>query len=120
MPRRPGYIVGMFVVAGMMGMSNCASGGSENWTQVASAPEGVQLLHISGTVRRVNLEGGLWVIRDPAGTQFNPTNLPEAFRADGTAVEVDARRRDGMVSIGMVGPIIDVIRIRKRPAATQP
>jgi hypothetical protein len=54
------------------------------------------------------------VIRDAGGTQYNPTNLPEPFQVDGKAVEAEARRRDDMASIGMVGPIVELIRIRER------
>ena len=93
----------------------CASAGGEAWTEVMpSPPEAGQLLRMTGTVRRVELEGGVWVVRDSAGTTFNPTNLPAAFQREGLAVEVEARRRDDMASIGMVGPIVEIIRIRSR------
>jgi heat shock protein HslJ len=74
------------------------------------------MLHISGTVRHIELEGGLFVIEDADGTRYNPTNLPETFRVDGKVVEADARRRDDMVSIGQVGPIVELVRIRERAA----
>ena len=55
----------------------------------------------------------MYVIRDAAGTSYNLTNLPSEFRVDGLAVEADATRRDDLVSIGMVGPMVDLLRIRK-------
>ncbi|MGH8646061.1 MAG: META domain-containing protein [Gammaproteobacteria bacterium] len=75
------------------------------------------VLHITGTVQRLDLEGGLVVIRDAEGTQYNPINLPEAFRVEGMAVEAEAQRRDDVASIGMIGPIIELLRVRKRPGA---
>jgi hypothetical protein len=99
---------------GLIGMSGCASGSGDAWTQVAPSAAGIELLQISGTVERLDLEGGVWVIRDEAGTRFNPVQLPDAFRSAGLRVEVEARRRDDLFSVGMVGPIIEVIRIRAR------
>lgn len=69
---------------------------------------------LTGTVRHLDVEGGVWVIRDEAGTQFTPAALPEAFRVDGLAVELDARRRDDMVSTSMTGPLVEIVRIRRR------
>lgn len=71
-----------------------------------------EVLHFSGTVRYLDLEGGHYVITDAAGTNFNPLDLPEEFRGSGLEVEVDARRRDDMMSINMSGPQIEVLRIR--------
>ncbi len=88
----------------------------DGWTQVRAAPASdTATVRITGTVRYLDLEGGLYVIDDLQGTRFNPTSLPVAFRVDGTAVEVEAERTQGTVSIGMVGPQIDVIRIRRLP-----
>ena len=73
-------------------------------------------LSITGTVRHLDLEGGLFVIDADDGTRYNPMNLPDAFRVDGKAVEAVAHRRDDAVSIGMVGPMVELIRIRERGA----
>jgi len=37
------------------------------------------------------------------------------FRVDGLAVEADARRCDDVATIGMVGPVLELLRIRRRP-----
>jgi len=97
---------------------SCYSGArGMGWTEVAPPPsEASQVMTIAGTVRHLELEGGLWVIRDPQGTQYQVTNLPEAFRRDGLAVEAVARRRDDMMSIGQVGTLVELIRIRERRA----
>lgn len=88
------------------------------WQQVSAAPEGAgPVLTISGTVRYLQIEGGVYVIEDASGTRYHPTNLPESFRTDGQAVEAEGRRRDDMMSIGMVGPMVELVRIRERAAA---
>lgn len=99
--------------------TSCASAREQDWVELESqAPDSGQVLRIAGTVHYLDLEGGLFLIRDAEGAQYNPTNLPEAFQHEGMAVEVEARRRDDMASIGMVGPIIEILRLRQRPADT--
>jgi hypothetical protein len=88
--------------------------GGKDWVELR--PEGTgsgPTFRVTGTVHRLELEGGLFVIRDGEGTQYNPVNLPQSFRVDGIAVEADARRGDGVASIGMVGPIVELLRIRR-------
>jgi heat shock protein HslJ len=100
------------------GGGEAADGGEdEGWVEVKPEPAGDgPVLRLSGTVRHMDLEGGLYVIRDAEGTNYNPTNLPEAFRIDGLAVEAAAQARDDLMSIGMVGPMVDIVRIREREA----
>jgi heat shock protein HslJ len=98
-------------------LAACATGGggSGQWVELETEAAGnAPVIQLSGTVRHLDLEGGLFVIRDAGGTQYNPTNLPESFQVDGNAVEAEARRRDDMASIGMVGPMVELIRIRER------
>jgi hypothetical protein len=76
--------------------------------------EASQVLKLTGTIHRLELEGGQYVIRDAKGEQYKPVNLPAAFERDGLAVEAEARRRDDMVSTAMVGPLVELIRIRER------
>ena len=92
----------------------CASPRDPAWVDLPStAVDSGDVMRITGTVHRLEVEGGVWIIRDAQGTQYNPTNLPDAFRKEGMAVEAEARRRDDMASIGMVGPIIELRRIRQ-------
>ncbi len=88
------------------------------WTKPpAAGASTASTIRIAGTVHHLELEGGLFVIRDDAGTQYNPLNLPADHQVDGLAVDVEARRRDDTASIGMVGPMIEILRIRKRAGA---
>lgn len=93
----------------------CASGnGSGDWVIVsADGADSGSATRITGTVRHMDLEGGLYVIRDPEGKNYNPTNLPEAFQVDKMRVEAEARPRDDLASIGMVGPLVEILRIRE-------
>ncbi len=84
------------------------------WIELSSAAV-TSPLRLSGTIRHVDLEGGLYVIRVADGTQYNPLNLPDELKADGLAIEAEARRRDDTMSIGMIGTIVELLRIRKRP-----
>ena len=63
---------------------------------------------------RSDLEGGLYLIRSTEGKNYHPANLPDAFRTDGRATEAAAQRGDDSVSIGMVGVIVDLVRIQAR------
>ncbi|MBX3146182.1 MAG: hypothetical protein KF785_05385 [Gemmatimonadales bacterium] len=88
------------------------------WVVIEPPPDGAgQAVTIVGTVRHLDLEGGLYVITNSEGINYNPTNLPGGFRVDGKAVEAEGLQRDDMVSIGMVGPIVDIVRIRERPSS---
>jgi heat shock protein HslJ len=98
-------------------LSACAGSSEKGWLELS--PENAAsepVLRITGTVHHLDLEGGLFVIRDAGGTQYNPVNLPETFRSEGVTVEADARRRDNVASIGMVGPVVELLRIRRHDA----
>lgn len=57
---------------------SCASVGEKGWVEPTPQPVGSgPALHITGTVHHLDLEGGLFVIRDTQGTQYNPVNLPD-------------------------------------------
>lgn len=106
----------VLVPAAAMIRSSYESGGGKDWVELKSGSAGSgSTLHISGTVHRLDVGGGLFVIRDTEGRQYHPLNLPQAFRFDAAAVEADARRRDDVVSIEkMVGAVVELLRIRRR------
>lgn len=70
-------------------------------------------MHIEGTIRHLDLEGGVWVLEGDDGTTWNPTNLPEGFRTEGLEVEAEARIQEDAMSMAMVGPLIEIVRIRR-------
>lgn len=98
-------------------LAACASSAPDEWRQLGTSPQdSAQTLRITGTVRYLDIEGGVHVIVDAQGTRFTPTNLPESFRSDGAQVEVEATRQLDMVSATMVGPLIELVRIRRLSA----
>jgi hypothetical protein len=76
--------------------------------------ESEELLHLVGTVEWMELEGGFFAIRAEDGTTYEVMNLPERFQEDGLPVEARAVPRGDMASIRMVGPIVELVRIRER------
>jgi heat shock protein HslJ len=87
----------------------------EGWVQVKQDADGPgQEITLRGTVRHLALEGGVWVIEDAAGTRYTPMNLPDGFQQDGMTVEAEGRRRDDVMSVSMVGPMVELLRIRER------
>ena len=76
---------------------------------VSTAPRGrgVAVAKITGTVRRMSLEGGLWVLVGDDGEQYHLKDAPAGLRRDGMRAEVDGERPDG-ASIAMVGSILAV------------
>jgi hypothetical protein len=92
---------------------SCASGGDPGWVELKTAST-EPVLRITGTVHHLDLEGGLFVIRDATGTQYNPLNLPADFQVEGLLVEAEAQRASDVASIGMVGPLVELLRIRRR------
>ncbi len=103
-------------------LAACASGGggreSNPWEELGRGEQSGPVFHLGGTVRHVELEGGLFVIDAADGTRYVPTNLPTEYQIDGLALEAEARRRDDMASIAMVAPLVELVRIRKAPAGT--
>src|SRR3954464_265007 len=101
-------------------LAACASGGagreSNPWEELGHGEQSGPVFHLGGTVRHVELEGGLFVIDAADGTRYVPTNLPTDYQVEGLALEAEARRRDDMASIAMVAPLVELVRIRKAPA----
>jgi hypothetical protein len=105
------------LVVALAGVLSCA-GNDRGWVELQPAPQSGQdilpTFLINGTIQYVNVEAGLFVIRDAEDRKFNPINLPDAFKRDGLVVEAEARRRDDLESTTMVGPMVELVRIRAR------
>ncbi len=71
-------------------------------------------IRIVGVVKHLSLEGGVFTIQGEDGVTYNPTNLPAEFQKDGLRIEAEGRRRDDMMSIQMVGPMVQLERVRAR------
>ena len=112
----------VMLVAACAGRGNGAGSGADpdhsagaRWTEVKHEADGRgEAITLRGTVRHLDLEGGVWVNEDAGGARYTPMNLPDAFQRDGMAVEAEGRRRDDVMSVSMVGPMVELLRIRER------
>jgi hypothetical protein len=98
-------------------LAACSSGGgsTSDWVVPTPPAEGKgEQTRITGAVKFHEVEGGFYAIQGADGVTYEPTNLPEEFRQEGLAVEVEARRRTDVMSVRQVGTIVDIERIRKR------
>ena len=103
----------------LMAMAACADGAAgreaAEWvTPNPAAEEGGTEVRIIGIVTHVALEGGFFAIRGDDGVTYDPTNLPPEFQKDGLKIEAEARRRDDIMGIHQVGPIVQLVRVRAR------
>jgi len=67
----------------------------------------------TGTIVYVDLEGGFYALDADNGRRYEPTNLPADFRHHGLRVRFRGRVRTDMVSIRMVGPILEILEIQR-------
>lgn len=82
--------------------------------RIDSEEGAANLVEIEGIVRYHELEGGFYAIQSREGETYNPTNLPEEFRQDGLPVRARVRIRGDMMGIHQVGPLVEIVEIRKR------
>jgi putative lipoprotein len=105
-------------VVALLSLTSATIGATQttDWVEIKTDPgDTTPPLRVAGTVQRLPIEGGVWIIRDTAGTRYQPTNLPDAFKVDGMTIEAEARRAKNVVSIGMAAPLLNLVRIRQRP-----
>ena len=70
-----------------------------------------QTFRIQGTVVYKDLEGGFFAIESDTGKIYDPINLPDHFKKQGLKVKVNAKLRNDVGGIHMVGDIIEIIDI---------
>ena len=98
--------------AALLALLAC-SASSHEWVEITAEPSvSAPTIRLMGTMVYLDVDGGMFVIRDADGTQYNPINLPDSFKVDKMAIEADVRQRDDLVSGSMVGPMIELLRIR--------
>jgi inhibitor of cysteine peptidase len=67
-----------------------------------------ELINDTGIVTYNNLEGGFYGIVGTDDTNYDPINLPDDFKTDGTEIRFTAYQRDDMMSFHMWGQIIEL------------
>jgi hypothetical protein len=73
-------------------------------------------ISVNGTVRFVGLEGGFWAVRGDDNVTYDPRGgLSKDFQHDGLRVHLVARELRDVAGIHMVGPIVEIVSIRRLP-----
>ena len=65
-----------------------------------------------GTVRKNDLEGGIWVLEADDGERYQLEGGDAALRRDGARVEIDGRVDKAAFGLGMSGPTLKVSSYR--------
>lgn len=98
----------------LTGSASCARSDG-GWTMTTPAPDSAGTpIRITGVVKHLGVEGGVFAIVGDDGVTYNPTNLPAEFRKDGMTIEAEGMRRDDVASIQMIGPVVQLSRVRPR------
>ena len=83
-------------------------------TPPPTVPCDADVCDIRGRVEWAELEGGFWVILGDDEVAYDPlNNLPADFRRHGLRVRALVRIRSDLGSFHMVGPIVEVLSIRR-------
>jgi heat shock protein HslJ len=100
---------------GFLVAAGCAAEPEETgWIELpVEAAAGGNVERLVGTVRKLEVEGGVEVIETPDGEQLVPINLPRSLAAEpGISIEAELRRRPDLVSYTMAGPLVELLRVR--------
>jgi hypothetical protein len=94
----------------------CAAPSSRSSPGNGEVPDTVPraVTEIAGVIRYYQLEGGFYAIQSEDGEIYNPTNLPDEFRQDGLQVIATVRLRRDLMGIHQVGPLVEILEIRKK------
>lgn len=102
---------GLLLLLQLLLLTACAGSWAEN-----SGPDEArsERREITGRIVWVPLEGGFFGLVGDDGRQFEPLNLPEAFRKDGLPVLVTGRLAPPAVSFRMWGQRLTIDAIRRQ------
>lgn len=68
----------------------------------------------TGTVRKNDLEGGIWELHTKDGKNYQLRGGADGLRVEGQSVTVEGKIDKGGFGIGMTGPYLDVSSWQKR------
>lgn len=87
------------------------------WTELEGWPDfEAESFRVEGVVSAVEGAEG-WVVEDGEGGRWIPMSLPETFRLPTLAIQADVRLRPDLLSLGMPGELVEVLRIRAAPGS---
>lgn len=61
-----------------------------------------------------------WIVRDESGQGWVPMRVPESFQLEGLRIEADVRLRPDLLSAGLPGELVEVLRIRESTGSDAP
>lgn len=70
-------------------------------------------MKVSGTIRRSDLEGGVWVLEAKDGQRYQLVGDVATFQ-DGLVAEVTGEVQRDMMSIGMMGPSFKATKVEAK------
>jgi heat shock protein HslJ len=111
-----GHYGKMLTFISLVLLLGCASAEKNGWVKLKVSDESRKPAQmIEGVVKHLPIEGGLFVIQSADGKQYHPIHLPKTFQSDGLQVQANIQILEDVMSVGMVGPVIDLLEIRKLP-----
>ena len=101
-----------------VGITACSASDLERsttWTELDGwASHQLEALRVEGVVRAAD-GAQAWIIEGEDGSRWVPMALPESFQLPTLAVQADVRLRPDLLSVGMQGELVEVLRIRPAP-----
>ena len=80
----------------------------------SAAPDASALVQFDGhVVTYTEVEGGAWLLQDPAGQRYEPINLDPSFHEEGLRVHVEGRVLEDYVSVIQVGLVFRIESIER-------
>ena len=96
----------LFLLLAVIGCAHNKGGGTLS--------DGSTTVTIIGTIRFLDLEGGVYVIESDDGARYKPVNLGTEFQKDSLEVEAEVIEKGNVASNDMVGSIVEIVSIHKR------
>ena len=67
-------------------------------------------LTLTGTIERQEIGLGAWVLKETGGTTYELKNPPDELCQANVRVKVEGRVREDVMTIAMVGPVLEIDR----------
>lgn len=70
-------------------------------------------MKVRGTVRRLTMGTGGWLIEAEDGRRYQLKDAPPELCRDGVLAEIEGKLAKSLMSFGMAGPILEVKKYRR-------
>ncbi|MBD2022121.1 hypothetical protein H6F43_18235 [Leptolyngbya sp. FACHB-36] len=65
-------------------------------------------IQVEGTIERKGFGPGTWALVSKDGTTYELHKAPKELHSAGLSVKVDGKVRDDVMTIAMIGPVLEV------------